>query len=57
LCGTKFHPINLRSKEQIPDEMWGPGSEEANVVIVENELVCGVLGKKQFGNKAHGTIS
>jgi hypothetical protein len=42
-------PLNLTSKEQIPDEMWGKDSMESTVIIKENELLCGVLGKKQFG--------
>jgi len=52
-----LHPLNLRGKEQIPDELWGKGSEESNVIVLNNEFVCGVLGKKQFGNKAHGMLS
>jgi hypothetical protein len=45
-------PLNLISKEQIPDEMWGKGSMESIVIIKENELLCGVLGKKQFGSSS-----
>jgi hypothetical protein len=42
-------PLNLISKEQIPEDMWGKNSMESTVIIKENELLCGVLGKKQFG--------
>lgn len=49
-------PLNLISKSQIPDEMWGKGSGEATIIIRQNELLTGVLGKKQFGNKAHGLV-
>jgi len=49
-------PLNLNSKEQIPDEMWGKNSMESTVIIKDNELLCGVLGKKQFGAKPHGLV-
>jgi DNA-directed RNA polymerase I subunit RPA1 len=48
--------LYLNSKSQIPEEMWGKGSHEATVIIRDNELLTGILGKKQFGNKAHGVV-
>lgn len=54
---TKGRPaLNLTSKEQIPDDMWGKDSGEGTVIISENELLTGVIGKKQVGNKAHGLV-
>jgi DNA-directed RNA polymerase I subunit RPA1 len=34
--------------------MWGEGSEEDKIIIRENELICGVLDKSQFGASAYG---
>lgn len=49
-------PINLTSKGQIPEDMWGKNSMEGVVVIRKNHLLCGILGKNQFGAKAHGLV-
>eukprot|EP01122_Echinamoeba_exundans_P016375 TRINITY_DN826_c0_g3_i2.p1 TRINITY_DN826_c0_g3~~TRINITY_DN826_c0_g3_i2.p1 ORF type:complete len:1768 (+),score=512.87 TRINITY_DN826_c0_g3_i2:109-5412(+) len=49
-------PLNLTSKEQIPDDMWGKNSGEGTIIIRANELLTGIIGKKQVGNKAHGLV-
>eukprot|EP01127_Copromyxa_protea_P016159 TRINITY_DN4752_c0_g1_i1.p1 TRINITY_DN4752_c0_g1~~TRINITY_DN4752_c0_g1_i1.p1 ORF type:complete len:1593 (+),score=456.38 TRINITY_DN4752_c0_g1_i1:313-4779(+) len=49
-------PMNMTGSSQIPGNFWGKGQEEGEVIIRQNQLLCGVLGKKHFGNKAHGLV-
>eukprot|EP01126_Amoeba_proteus_P047645 TRINITY_DN5456_c0_g1_i5.p1 TRINITY_DN5456_c0_g1~~TRINITY_DN5456_c0_g1_i5.p1 ORF type:complete len:1424 (+),score=301.44 TRINITY_DN5456_c0_g1_i5:49-4272(+) len=49
-------PLNMVGTSQIPSNMWGKGQEEGEVIIRKNQLLTGILGKKQFGNKPHGLV-
>jgi len=49
-------PINLDSKSKVPEDYWGKGSSEADVIIRANELLVGVLDKNQFGATAYGLV-
>eukprot|EP01125_Pyxidicula_operculata_P014325 TRINITY_DN4767_c0_g7_i1.p1 TRINITY_DN4767_c0_g7~~TRINITY_DN4767_c0_g7_i1.p1 ORF type:complete len:1661 (+),score=497.86 TRINITY_DN4767_c0_g7_i1:111-5093(+) len=49
-------PLNLESKCQVPGDMWGKGSMEGTVIVRQNQLCTGAIGKKQFGNKPHGLV-
>ncbi|KAJ1923261.1 hypothetical protein IWQ60_005983 [Tieghemiomyces parasiticus] len=49
-------PANLTSKSKVPGATWGPGCEEGEVIVVDGELVCGILDKSQFGDSAFGLV-
>jgi DNA-directed RNA polymerase I subunit RPA1 len=34
---------------KVPKDYWGRGSGEDVVVVKDNELICGVIDKNQFG--------
>ncbi|KAK9701767.1 hypothetical protein K7432_011575 [Basidiobolus ranarum] len=54
---TKGLPqANVKSKAKVPARYWGPGSEEQNVLVMDGELLCGVLDKSQFGASAFGLV-
>jgi DNA-directed RNA polymerase I subunit RPA1 len=49
-------PINLTSKSKVPASSWKQHSEEGVVIIRNNELLCGVLDKNQFGDAGYGLV-
>jgi DNA-directed RNA polymerase I subunit RPA1 len=50
-------PPNIVSKSQTPGRYWGKAAmEEAEVIVLNGELVQGVLDKAQFGAKAYGLV-
>ena len=49
-------PINLTSKSKVPASSWAQHSEEGVVIIRNNELLCGVLDKNQFGDAGYGLV-
>eukprot|EP00743_Colponemidia_sp_Colp-15_P005106 GILK01005496.1.p1 GENE.GILK01005496.1~~GILK01005496.1.p1 ORF type:complete len:1772 (-),score=385.89 GILK01005496.1:91-4842(-) len=49
--------LNLDGSTKVPAEAWGAtGVEEAQVVIRDNELICGILDKNQFGATEFGMV-
>ncbi|KAL9109726.1 MAG: hypothetical protein Q9227_005595 [Pyrenula ochraceoflavens] len=48
--------LNLSGKTSTPANHWGPGSEEADVIFKDGELLCGILDKAQLGASAGGLI-
>lgn len=52
--------LNLESKPQVPGKSWTIGqkkdTEEGKVLVVDGELLTGVLDKKQFGAKPFGLV-
>ena len=49
--------LNLRSKSQVSANLWGKdASEEGEVLIVDGELLCGILDKSQIGASAYGVV-
>src|SRR5947209_792914 len=48
--------LNLSSTAKVSNKFWGKHSEEENVIVVDGELVCGVLDKSQFGATAFGLV-
>lgn len=53
-------PLNLESKTQVPGKSWSVmqavNTEEGDVIILDGELMTGILDKKQFGAKAYGLV-
>jgi len=49
-------PLNLTSKSKVPASSWAQHSEEGVVIIRNNELLCGVLDKNQFGDAGYGLV-
>lgn len=48
-------PLNMTSKARIPAKSWGGSApEEQTVLLLDGELMTGVLDKSQFGASAHG---
>ncbi|RKO95774.1 beta and beta-prime subunits of DNA dependent RNA-polymerase, partial [Caulochytrium protostelioides] len=60
------HPLNMISKAKVPAKAWGGRSvdgrmqliapEEDQVVVMEGDLVTGVLDKSQFGATSNGLV-
>jgi DNA-directed RNA polymerase beta' subunit len=46
------HPgLTFESKSQVARSFWGKGSEEDVVIFEDGDFLCGILDKKQIGNK------
>lgn len=39
----------MKAAGKVPKDYWGRGSGEDTVVFINNELICGVIDKAQFG--------
>ena len=48
--------LNLNAKTKIPGHLWGGDSTEDKVVIVDGDLLCGVLDKAAFGASDYGLV-
>ncbi|CDH49468.1 dna-directed rna polymerase i complex largesubunit nuc1 [Lichtheimia corymbifera JMRC:FSU:9682] len=49
--------LNLTSKPKVPGRYWGKdASEEGEVLVMDGELLTGVLDKAQFGASAYGLV-
>ncbi|KAF8471484.1 beta and beta-prime subunits of DNA dependent RNA-polymerase [Gautieria morchelliformis] len=49
--------LSLRSKSQVRAELWGKHSpEEGEVLVLDGELLCGILDKSQVGASAYGIV-
>lgn len=42
-------PFTMSAGGKVPKEYWGRGSGEDVVMFKDNELICGVIDKAQFG--------
>jgi DNA-directed RNA polymerase I subunit RPA1 len=51
------YPLNLISKARIPAKQWGPTApEEQTVLIMDGQLLTGILDKSQFGASKNGLV-
>lgn len=48
--------LNLNAKTKIPGHLWGGDSTEDKVVIMDGDLLCGVLDKAAFGASDYGLV-
>lgn len=48
--------LNLKSKNKIKNDYWGPHSTESDVIFKNGELVCGILDKSQYGAADYGLV-
>ena len=48
--------LNLKSKNKVKNEYWGPHSSENDVIFKNGELVCGILDKSQYGAADYGLV-
>ena len=48
--------LNLTSKNKVKSELWGPHSQEGEVLFVDGELLIGILDKSQFGASSYGLV-
>lgn len=47
---TKGRPsFTVKKSGKVPGDYWGKSSGELEVLIQNNELICGVIDKAQFG--------
>jgi DNA-directed RNA polymerase beta' subunit len=53
----EYVEITLTSKSQTNSKLWGPGSEEGEVIVQHGELLCGILDKSQIGPAAGGLVN
>jgi hypothetical protein len=42
-------PFTLKAPIKVSGDYWGKNSGELEVIVKDNELVCGVIDKAQFG--------
>lgn len=42
-------PFTLKAPIKVSGEYWGKNSGELELIVKDNELVCGVIDKAQFG--------
>ncbi|TDL29688.1 beta and beta-prime subunits of DNA dependent RNA-polymerase [Rickenella mellea] len=48
--------MNLESKSKVSGDLWGKHSEEGTVIVMDGELLCGILDKSQFGATDYGLV-
>lgn len=48
--------LNLESTSKVPGNLWGSGSLEDKIVILDGELLRGVLDKSAFGATDYGLV-
>lgn len=48
--------LNLESTSKVPGNLWGKGSSEDKIVILDGELLRGVLDKSAFGATEYGLV-
>ncbi|GLB34003.1 putative DNA-dependent RNA polymerase [Lyophyllum shimeji] len=48
--------LNLNAKTKVPGFLWGADSREDKVVLMDGELLCGVLDKAAFGASDYGLV-
>lgn len=49
--------MNLKSKSQVSGLLWGANAlEEGEVLVLDGELLCGILDKSQVGASAYGIV-
>ncbi|KAF9226653.1 beta and beta-prime subunits of DNA dependent RNA-polymerase [Gyrodon lividus] len=48
--------LNLESTSKVPGNLWGKGSSEDQIVVMEGELLRGVLDKSAFGATDYGLV-
>jgi DNA-directed RNA polymerase I subunit RPA1 len=41
-------PFTVKKSGKVPGDYWGKSSGELEVLIQNNELICGVIDKAQF---------
>ncbi|KZO96375.1 beta and beta-prime subunits of DNA dependent RNA-polymerase [Calocera viscosa TUFC12733] len=46
--------LNLTAKAKIRGDLWRKGSEEGTVLLIDGELLTGIIDKAQIGASAHG---
>ncbi|KAK7183362.1 RNA polymerase Rpb1 [Paraphaeosphaeria sporulosa] len=52
-----YHGLTLTSKSQTNKNLWGPFTEEQEVIIQDGELLCGILDKSQIGPAGGGLVN
>jgi DNA-directed RNA polymerase beta' subunit len=48
--------LNLTAKTKVPGSLWSPDSKSDKVLIMDGELLCGVLDKAAFGATDYGLV-
>lgn len=48
--------LNLNARAKVPGHFWGKDSTEDQVMIVDGELLCGILDKSAFGATDFGLV-
>jgi DNA-directed RNA polymerase I subunit RPA1 len=49
--------LNLTSTSKTDKKLWGPESEEQQVIFAGGELICGIIDKSQIGSAPGGFIN
>lgn len=48
--------LNLNAKTKVPGMLWGKDSGEDKVILMDGELLCGILDKSAFGASEYGLV-
>jgi DNA-directed RNA polymerase beta' subunit len=54
---AEYQGLTLTSKATTNAKLWGPNSEEQDVVVRDGQLLCGIMDKSQIGPAAGGLIN
>lgn len=46
----------MEGKTKVPGKLWGADSKEDKVIIMDGELLCGILDKASFGASDYGLV-
>jgi DNA-directed RNA polymerase beta' subunit len=52
-----YHGLTMTSKSQTNKNLWGPFTEEGEVIIQNGELLSGILDKSQIGPAGGGLVN
>ncbi|PVH92409.1 DNA-directed RNA polymeras-like protein I subunit [Periconia macrospinosa] len=53
----EYVELTLSSRSQTNSKLWGPHSEEQDVIVQHGELLCGILDKSQIGPAGGGLVN
>ncbi|KAF2272221.1 DNA-directed RNA polymeras-like protein I subunit [Westerdykella ornata] len=54
---AEYPGLTMTSRCQTSSKLWGPNSEEGDVIIKDGEFLCGILDKSQIGPAGGGLVN
>jgi DNA-directed RNA polymerase beta' subunit len=53
----QYPGLTMSSRSQTNSKLWGPNSEEQDIIIKDGEMLCGILDKSQIGPAGGGLVN